>query len=113
MIAAAPLAVTMGEPAGIGGELSLKAWSMRRQGDRPFFVLDDASRLAALAGKLGLNVPVRELDQPAEAGHVFATALPVLPVRLPSRRRPCRMRASAIPGTLIISPSWRGASTSP
>ena len=42
MTDAAPLAVTMGEPAGIGGELSLKAWSMRRQGDRPFFVLDDA-----------------------------------------------------------------------
>ena len=47
--AAAPLAITMGEPAGIGGELSLKAWSMRRAGDRPFFVLDDASRLAARA----------------------------------------------------------------
>ena len=29
MTATAPLAVTMGEPAGIGGELSLKAWSMR------------------------------------------------------------------------------------
>src|SRR4029453_13934970 len=55
---------------------------MRRQGNRPFFVLDDATRLAALAGKLGLNVPVRELDRPAEAEHVFATALPVLPVRL-------------------------------
>ena len=42
MTAAAPLAVTMGEPAGIGGELSLKAWSMRQRGARPFFVLDDA-----------------------------------------------------------------------
>ena len=47
MTAAAPLAVTMGEPAGIGGELSLKAWSMRQRGARPFFVLDDAARLAA------------------------------------------------------------------
>ncbi|MBM3646957.1 MAG: 4-hydroxythreonine-4-phosphate dehydrogenase, partial [Alphaproteobacteria bacterium] len=37
MTTTAPLAVTMGEPAGIGGELSLKAWSKRRQGDRPFF----------------------------------------------------------------------------
>ena len=72
MTATAPLAFTMGEPAGIGGELSLKAWSMRREGDRPFFVLDDASRLAALAGKLGLNVPVRELDQPAEADKMLA-----------------------------------------
>ena len=102
MTAAVPLAVTMGEPAGIGGELSLKAWSMRRRGDRPFFVLDDAARLAALAGGLGLDVPVRQVDRPAEAGAVFETALPVLPVRLrapvragqPSRLRRPRPAAS-------------------
>jgi len=62
MTAAAPLAVTMGEPAGIGGELSLKAWSMRRRGDRPFFVLDDAARLAALAGASLWSRPWRELS---------------------------------------------------
>ena len=100
MTAAAPLAVTMGEPAGIGGELSLKAWSMRRAGDRPFFVLDDASRLAALAGKLGLNVPVRELDRPAEAEHVFATALPVLPVRLRAPVRAGQPDPANAPATL-------------
>ena len=36
-----PLAVTMGEPAGVGGELSLKAWLAKRPDTRPFFVLDD------------------------------------------------------------------------
>jgi 4-hydroxythreonine-4-phosphate dehydrogenase len=82
MTAAAPLAVTMGEPAGIGGELSLKAWSMRQQGARPFFVLDDAVRLAALADELGLDVPVRQIARPVDACAVFATALPVLAVRL-------------------------------
>ncbi len=82
MTFAAPLAVTMGEPAGIGGELSLKAWSVRRGGNRPFFVLDDADHLAALARRLGLDVPVREITRPAEAALVFETALPVLPVRL-------------------------------
>jgi 4-hydroxythreonine-4-phosphate dehydrogenase len=82
MTAAAPLAVTMGEPAGIGGELSLKAWSMRQRGARPFFVLDDAVRLATLADKLGLDVPVRQIARPADAGAVFETALPVLSVRL-------------------------------
>ena len=100
MTATAPLAVTMGEPAGIGGELSLKAWSMRRQGDRPFFVLDDASRLAALAGKLGLNVPVRELDRPAEARQVFATALPVLPVSLRAPVQAGRPDPANAPATL-------------
>ncbi len=82
MTAAAPLAVTMGEPAGVGGELSLKAWSMRQRGARPFFVLDDAVRLATLADKLGLDVPVRQIAQPADACAVFETALPVLSVRL-------------------------------
>ena len=75
MMAAAPLAVTMGEPAGIGGELSLKAWSMRQRGARPFFVLDDAVRLATLADKLGLDVPVRQITRPADACAVFDTAL--------------------------------------
>ena len=51
MTATAPLAVTMGEPAGIGGELSLKAWSMRQRGARPFFILDDAARLTALSSR--------------------------------------------------------------
>jgi len=81
---AAPLAVTMGEPAGIGGELTLKAWLDRRSGARPFFALDDIGRLQALGTKLGLAVPLREIAQPAQAAELFATALPILPVRLDS-----------------------------
>ena len=41
MTAMLPLAVTMGEPAGVGGELSLKAWLARQDSARPFFVLDE------------------------------------------------------------------------
>jgi 4-hydroxythreonine-4-phosphate dehydrogenase len=83
-----PLAVTMGEPAGVGGELSLKAWLARGTATRPFFAIDDPPRLAALAGKLGLAVPVREIARPAEAATVFATALPVLRVPLNAPVRP-------------------------
>jgi 4-hydroxythreonine-4-phosphate dehydrogenase len=81
------LAVTMGEPAGIGGELTLKAWLARGRVGRPFFALDDPQRLAALATSLGLAVPIREIGGPGGAQAVFETALPVLPVRLrgPSR----------------------------
>jgi 4-hydroxythreonine-4-phosphate dehydrogenase len=84
-----PLAVTMGEPAGIGGELSLKAWLARKPDDRPFFVLDDADRLTALARDLGLDVPVRKIAGPAEASKVFGAALPVLSINL---------RAAVTPG---------------
>ena len=82
MTVALPLAVTMGEPAGIGGELSLKAWLARRAGTRPFFVLDDPQRLTTLARTLGLDVPVRAIARAADAGAVFGSALPVLPVTL-------------------------------
>jgi 4-hydroxythreonine-4-phosphate dehydrogenase len=46
----APVAITMGEPAGIGGEIALLAWANRRKAKLPpFFLLDDPARLAALA----------------------------------------------------------------
>jgi 4-hydroxythreonine-4-phosphate dehydrogenase len=77
-----PLAVTMGEPAGVGGELCLKAWLAKRPDTRPFFALDDPGRLAALASKLGFDVPIRTIAHPAEAAVVFGSALPVLPVKL-------------------------------
>ena len=82
MTAPLPLAVTMGEPAGVGGELSLKAWLARPRETRPFFALDDPRRLTALAGKLGLAVPVKEIAAAKEAAPAFSSALPVLPVRL-------------------------------
>ncbi|NQW50991.1 MAG: 4-hydroxythreonine-4-phosphate dehydrogenase, partial [Rhodospirillales bacterium] len=63
MTTAAPLAVTMGEPAGVGAELSLKAWLSRRTGARPFFVLDDPARLSALGRHLGLDVPLCEISR--------------------------------------------------
>ena len=87
-----PLAVTMGEPAGIGGELSLKAWQARRtagnSSSRPFFILDDPARLAALARTLGLDVPVQAIGSPGQTGAVFAEALPVLPISLAAPVKP-------------------------
>ena len=73
-----PLLVTMGEPAGIGGELALKAWAARRDGIPPFVLLDDIERLHALAGRIGLKVPFAAIEDPGEAAAVWAEALPVL-----------------------------------
>jgi 4-hydroxythreonine-4-phosphate dehydrogenase len=79
---AAPLAVTMGEPAGIGGELTLKAWLQRAPDTRPFFAIDDVGRLKSLADRLGFTVPLQPIVGPAEAARAFGRALPVLPVHL-------------------------------
>jgi len=78
-----PLALTMGEPAGIGGELALMAWRDRAaRAVPPFVLLDDPDRMAALAARLGWNVPVRPVATAGEGRTRFATALPVLPVAL-------------------------------
>ncbi len=71
-----PLAVTMGEPAGIGGEIALKAWLARRPGDLAFYLIDDPDRVAALAAELGWPVPIRPIAEPAQALEIFAEALP-------------------------------------
>ena len=62
-----PLALTMGEPAGIGGEIALQAWLRRRDGVPLFYAIDDADRLAELAAQLGWTVPVKPIDRKPEA----------------------------------------------
>jgi 4-hydroxythreonine-4-phosphate dehydrogenase len=75
-----PLALTQGDPAGIGPDISLAAWMRRNETNLPPFVyLGDPGILAARAGMLGLHVPLREVDISAALG-VFGEALPVLPV---------------------------------
>lgn len=83
-----PLAVTMGEPAGIGGEITLRAWLDRREGTPPFYLIDDPERLGALAKRLGWHVPVRSIEHPEQAAAVFGAELPVSPVGLPIHAQP-------------------------
>ena len=80
-----PIAVTMGDPAGIGGEITLMAWRARREKNLPaFFMLDDPARLQRLAQDVGLDVPMRAVQSAAEATAAFPRALPVLPLALPA-----------------------------
>ena len=59
---AMPIAVTMGEPGGIGGEISLKAWIRRHELKLPpFFLIDDPLRLNSIATRLNWNVPIKTI----------------------------------------------------
>jgi len=74
-----PLALTMGEPAGIGGEIALKAWLERNnQHVPPFYIINDPDHLGALKDRLGWTVPLVPIGVPNEAVEAFASALPVL-----------------------------------
>ncbi len=75
-----PLALTSGDPAGIGAEIAVKAWQQRSDLP-PFFLIDDPERISAL----GMDVPVAEIELPEEVSEVFENALPVLLHEFPER----------------------------
>lgn len=72
----APLAVSLGDPAGIGPEIVAKAWESRaRAALPPFFAVGDCQSLEAV-----WNGPVEAIADPSQAGEVFGHALPVVRV---------------------------------
>jgi 4-hydroxythreonine-4-phosphate dehydrogenase len=94
-----PVALTLGDPAGIGPEIALKAWSALR-GELAFFLLADADRLAPLAGALG--VPLRSISDPGEATEMMHCALPVLPCALAIDPEPGRPAAANAPAVVAM-----------
>ncbi|MBU8545314.1 MULTISPECIES: 4-hydroxythreonine-4-phosphate dehydrogenase PdxA [Roseomonadaceae] len=66
-----PLALTMGEPAGIGGETTAKAWRALRESGPAFFLIGDPAQCP--------DVPTTMIEAPEQAAAAFATALPILP----------------------------------
>ncbi|GHF69817.1 4-hydroxythreonine-4-phosphate dehydrogenase PdxA [Seohaeicola zhoushanensis] len=65
-----PVALSCGEPAGIGPEIAVRAWEALRE-DCPFFWIGDPRHLP-------LGAPVALIDSPEEAEAVSARAMPVL-----------------------------------
>jgi 4-hydroxythreonine-4-phosphate dehydrogenase len=75
---AKPLALTSGEPAGIGPDITIKAWLRRHELKLPaFYLLGDRDSLSKRARALGLKVELADV-RPADALGAFADALPVV-----------------------------------
>jgi 4-hydroxythreonine-4-phosphate dehydrogenase len=95
-----PLAMTLGEPAGIGPDIALKAWLRRRELQLPaFYLAGDPAFLAARATELGLDVPLAEVraDQALKA---FADALPVVGTGVAATALPGRPNQSSAPSAI-------------
>ena len=72
----APLAVSMGDPAGIGPEIVAAAWATRIvERLPPFFAIGDRRALEAV-----WNGPIATLSAPGDAAAAFNTALPLVQV---------------------------------
>jgi 4-hydroxythreonine-4-phosphate dehydrogenase len=75
---AKPLALTFGEPAGIGPDITLKAWLRRNELKLPaFYLLGDRDYLGKRATALGLKVRFADV-RATDAVDAFADALPVV-----------------------------------
>ena len=73
---AAPLAVSLGDPAGIGAEVIAKSWERRRtERLTPFFAVGDVAAVEAV-----WHGPIATVGDPTEAAAVFDTALPIISV---------------------------------
>jgi 4-hydroxythreonine-4-phosphate dehydrogenase len=81
------VALTLGDPAGIGGEIALKAWAALRERE-PFFLIGDLGHMERLADRLGLEV--REIGEPETAALAMPFGLPVLHHPLPRPASPGR-----------------------
>ena len=74
-----PLALSLGDPAGIGPELIAAAWAAREARQLPaFFAVGGARILAAAAASRGIDLPIVRISDPAEAATAFPTGLPVI-----------------------------------
>lgn len=95
-----PLALTLGEPAGIGPDITLAAWRKRDALQLPtFYVLADPDCLKRRAKTLGLDVPI-EVVKPTQAITAFARALPVVSLGIPATAEPGKPDATSAPAAI-------------
>ena len=78
-----PLALSLGDPAGVGPEITVKAWAALKGGGPPFMAVGDYESLAAASGA-GASI-LRRVAGASEAVQVFGEALPVLDIPLQAR----------------------------
>src|SRR5712672_504407 len=93
-----PLALTLGEPAGIGTDITLAAWRRRAElALPPFYILADPHFLHRRAEPAGVPIAVVE---PAAAVAAFKNALPVVDIGVAATAEPGRPDASSAPAAI-------------
>ncbi|MCK1710045.1 MULTISPECIES: 4-hydroxythreonine-4-phosphate dehydrogenase PdxA [unclassified Bradyrhizobium] len=97
---AKPLALTLGEPAGIGPDITIAAWLRRRELNLPaFYLLGDKRTIARRAKALGAGISIAEVSA-HEAAAAFADALPVVATGEIATAEPGKPDASSAPAAL-------------
>jgi 4-hydroxythreonine-4-phosphate dehydrogenase len=97
---ALPLALTLGEPAGIGPDITFAAWRRRAElGLSPFYILADPNFLRARAEHMASDVPITVVE-PSAAVATFAQALPVVDIGVTITAKPGQPDNSSAPAAI-------------
>ena len=95
-----PLAVTLGEPAGIGPDITFAAWRQRAELELPtFYLLADPTFLRRRAAAIAPDVPITVVG-PDAAAAAFRSALPVVDIGIAVTAEPGRPDDSSAPAAL-------------
>jgi 4-hydroxythreonine-4-phosphate dehydrogenase len=95
-----PLALTLGEPAGIGPDLALAVWHRRAELDIPaFYVVAEPQFLRRRAEQIGLDVAISNVA-PAAAEAAFPSALPVVALDVKVTAEPGHPDRSSAPAAI-------------
>jgi 4-hydroxythreonine-4-phosphate dehydrogenase len=95
-----PLALTLGEPAGIGPDLALAVWQRRAElAIPPFYLIAGADFVERRAAQLRLRIPI-ERTTPAMAVATFRSSLPIVELGLSISAEPGRPDISSAPAAV-------------
>jgi 4-hydroxythreonine-4-phosphate dehydrogenase len=95
-----PLALTLGEPAGIGPDITLAAWRRRAELALPaFYLLAHPTFIAERAKRLGLDIPIAVVE-PSAAALAFRNALPVVDIGVEITAEPGHPDDTSAPAAL-------------
>ena len=71
-----PIAITMGDPSGIGTEITLKAWKSGKI-KQPFFLIHDLEFVNSVARKMKIDIPLIRIEDPSQAHNLYKKSLPI------------------------------------
>ncbi|HYC16876.1 MAG TPA: 4-hydroxythreonine-4-phosphate dehydrogenase PdxA [Pseudolabrys sp.] len=98
--AALPLALTLGEPAGIGSDLTIHLWTRRVELRLPpFYLVADPEFIRRRARLLGIEIALSAVT-PAQASGTFSRALPIVPLDIAVTAEPGKPDASSAPAAI-------------
>jgi 4-hydroxythreonine-4-phosphate dehydrogenase len=95
-----PLALTVGEPAGVGPDITFAAWRQRKElGLQPFYLLADPTFIRMRARRIAPDLPIAVVE-PSAASAAFGDSLPIVDIGVRISAEPGRPDQSSAPAVL-------------